>query len=57
MSKNILLWYCSAILTLIVDRGQIQHIFRFFTHENIVPEKLCSHLILTLRHCMWGNFW
>ena len=36
MSQKILLWHCSAILTLIGLTGQIQYSFRFLTNENII---------------------
>ena len=35
-ASKILLWHCLAILTLIVARSQIQHVFRLLTNENII---------------------
>ena len=31
-----LIWHCLAILSLIVVRGQIEHVFRLLTYENII---------------------
>ena len=38
---TVLLWHCSAILTLIGIKGQIQCLFRLVTNENII---LCLKL-------------
>ena len=36
ISQKVLFWHCLELLTLIVVRGQIQHVFRLLTNENII---------------------